>query len=68
MINKWNEEDAMFYENGFYLTSKISRISNIFSHYEIYKRIVNLPGDVIELGVYRGGHNTICFLSGTVGK
>lgn len=55
MINKWNEEEAMFYENGFYLTSKISRMSNILSHYELYKKIVDIPGDVIELGVYRGG-------------
>lgn len=55
MINKWNEEDQLFYENGFYLTSKIERMSNILSHYELYKRIVSLPGDVVELGVFRGG-------------
>lgn len=55
MINKWNERDAMFYENGFYLTSKKTRLFNILSHYEIYKKIINIPGDVIELGVYRGG-------------
>lgn len=55
MINQWNEDNAFFYENGFYLTSKISRMGNILSHYELYKRIVNLPGDVIELGVFRGG-------------
>lgn len=47
--------DAMFYENGFYLTSKGTRISNILSHYEIYKKIIDIPGDVIELGVFRGG-------------
>lgn len=55
MINKWNEDDQMFYENGFYLTSKMERMSNILSHYELYKKIVSLPGDVVELGVFRGG-------------
>lgn len=55
MINKYNENDSMDYENGFYLTSDISRLGNIMAHYELYKKIINLPGDVIELGVFRGG-------------
>lgn len=55
MLNNWNEEKALFYENGFYLTSKKGRMSNILSHYEIYKKIINYPGDVVELGVFRGG-------------
>ena len=55
MINKWNEEEAFFYENGFYLTSGVSRIGNILSHYELYKKIINMPGDVVECGVFRGG-------------
>lgn len=55
MINKYDESKAFDYENGFYLTSPISRMSNILSHYELYKRIVGLPGDVVELGVFKGG-------------
>ena len=55
MINQYDETKAMDYENGFYLTSDISRMGNIIAHYELYKRIINLPGDVIELGVFRGG-------------
>ena len=55
MINKYDETKAMDYENGFYLTSDISRMGNILAHYELYKKIVNLPGDVIELGVFKGG-------------
>ena len=63
MINKWNEDSVLFYENGFYLTSKISRMSNILTHYEIYKKVVDIPGDVIELGVFRGGViNTVCYI------
>lgn len=55
MINKYDETKNFDYENGFYLTSKPFRIGNILAHYELYKRIVNLPGDVIELGVFKGG-------------
>ncbi len=47
-------EEAFNYENGFILTSDISRMSNILSHFELYKRIISLPGDVVELGVFKG--------------
>ena len=53
MMNKYDETKAFGYENGFYLTSQISRMSNIISHYELYKRIVELPGDIVELGVLK---------------
>lgn len=55
MINKYDESKAMDYENGFYLTSNISRMGNIIAHYELYRKIINLPGDLIELGVFKGG-------------
>lgn len=42
------------YENGFYLTSTASRIAKSIVHYELYKRIVGLPGEVIECGVFKG--------------
>jgi len=42
------------YENGFYLTSASSRIAKSISQYELYKRIVDLPGEVIECGVFKG--------------
>lgn len=55
MISQYDETKAFDYENGFYLTAQITRMSNILSHYELYKKIVELPGDVVELGVYKGG-------------
>lgn len=55
MINKYDETKAFDYENGFYLTSPISRMSNILSHYELYKQIIELPGNIVELGVFKGG-------------
>jgi hypothetical protein len=42
------------YENGFYLTCTTNRIGKFLSHLEIYKKIINLPGDVLEFGVYKG--------------
>ena len=45
---------AFTYENGFYLTSSPSRIAKSIVHYELYKRIIDLPGEVIECGVFKG--------------
>ena len=42
------------YENGFYLTSDTSRLGKILAHYELYKKISNLPGTVVETGVFKG--------------
>ncbi len=55
MIYKYDEKLAYDYENGFNLTSDIKRLSNIVSHWEIYKKIVELPGEIVELGVFKGG-------------
>lgn len=54
MIGYFDENKQFEYENGFYLTSDVYRIGNIIAHYELYKKIVDLPGDVIELGVFKG--------------
>ncbi|NBN78332.1 dTDP-6-deoxy-L-hexose 3-O-methyltransferase [Microvirga tunisiensis] len=42
------------YENGFYWFSDQSRINKLLAHYELYRRIVDLPGDVVEFGVFKG--------------
>tara|TARA_R110002073_G_scaffold41466_10_gene117105 strand:+ start:9766 stop:10431 length:666 start_codon:yes stop_codon:yes gene_type:complete len=42
------------YENGFYLTSHKNRIPKMLAHYDLYKSIVNLPGHVVECGVFKG--------------
>lgn len=42
------------YENGFYLTSDISRLGKQIAHYELYKKILNIPGEILEFGVYKG--------------
>ena len=48
-------EQQWDYENGFYLTSHLTRIPKMLAHYELYKSIINLPGQVVECGVFKGG-------------
>lgn len=42
------------YENGFYLTSHVTRLSKALAQYELYKMVVGLPGQIVECGVYKG--------------
>ena len=42
------------YENGFYLTSHVTRLSKMLAHYELYKSIIGLPGHIVECGVFKG--------------
>ena len=42
------------YENGFYLTSHLTRLAKMLAHFELYKTIVDLPGHIVECGVYKG--------------
>jgi hypothetical protein len=50
----YDTEKKWDYENGFYLTSDVTRMGKMLAHYELYKMIVGLPGHVIELGVFKG--------------
>ena len=49
-----DEIDVWEAENSFYLRSHPTRLAKLLAQYEIYKRIVGLPGAVIECGVYKG--------------
>lgn len=42
------------FENNFYLSCSSSRIGKLIAHYELYKMIVDLPGSIIECGVFKG--------------
>jgi hypothetical protein len=48
LSKKWD------YENGFYLTCETNRIGKFLNHLEIYKKIIGVPGEVLEFGVYKG--------------
>ncbi|WP_068081876.1 TylF/MycF/NovP-related O-methyltransferase [Polycladidibacter stylochi] len=41
------------YENGFYWFSSKSRLNKALAHYELYKTIINKPGDILEFGVFK---------------
>ena len=51
---KYDRAKMYDYENGYILTSGVQRLGKVLAHYELYKKIVDLPGDVIELGVFKG--------------
>ena len=46
----------------FYLLPQTSRISKLINHYELYKKIVSLKGDIIVCGVFKG-NSLIRFLT-----
>lgn len=42
------------YENNFYLSCDNTRFSKFLAHYELYKMTRDLPGAIVECGVYKG--------------
>ena len=53
-FNKISTSQVWDAENIFHLKTNVSRISQILYHYELYKLILNVPGCVIECGVFKG--------------
>lgn len=45
---------AFEYENNFYLSCDITRISKILAAYELFKMAIDLPGHIVECGVFKG--------------
>jgi len=56
MKKKFNVTDRKIWEaeNIYHLKTNISRISKLIYQYEIYKKIKNVPGDILEFGVFKG--------------
>ena len=54
MIKLPDFKKSFDYENGFYLTCDITRISKILAHYELFKMVQNIPGTIVECGVFKG--------------
>lgn len=48
------ESDIWDAENIYHLKTNTSRISKLIYQYEIYKMIINVPGDILEFGVFKG--------------
>jgi hypothetical protein len=52
-IMGFNLNKQFDYENGFHITCDNLRFGKLLAHYELYKMITDLPGDVIEIGVFK---------------
>jgi len=54
MIKLPDINKAFEHENNFYLSCDSARIGKLLAHYELFKRAVNLPGVIMEFGVFKG--------------
>ena len=48
------KKDSWFFENNFYYTTNKKRILKIIDQYEVYKKIINIKGQIVECGVFKG--------------
>ena len=48
MIDLPDKASSFEYENGFYLTCDPSRIGKLIAHYELYKKIIQIPGAIFK--------------------
>ena len=53
-INSLEADKVWDYENGFHWFSKTNRIKKFLAHYKLYESILSIPGDIVELGVFKG--------------
>ena len=53
IVQNFDSAQAITYEKGFYLTSDITRLAKAMGHFEIYRMITHLPGQVVECGVFK---------------
>lgn len=54
MIELPDFKKSFEYENNFYLSCNSSRIGKTLAHYELFKISNNLPGAIVECGVFKG--------------
>jgi hypothetical protein len=62
-VNIWNRVEALAQEGqhklsdileSFPVYARRVNITRFLAHYELYRRIADLPGNIVEVGVYRG--------------
>lgn len=54
ILNGYDTDKKFDYENGFHATATIDRFGKMLAHYELYKKIIELPGDIVECGIFKG--------------
>jgi hypothetical protein len=47
-------QSAYDYETFFHLTLKVERLAKFIAHYEAFKMAINVPGSIVECGVFKG--------------
>ena len=45
---------AMQYENDFYMSCDVTRMSKVIAQYELFKMTKDIPGVIMECGVFKG--------------
>ncbi len=50
----FSEQSRYDYETNFHLTLELSRLAKFIAHYEAYKMVQELPGAIVECGVFKG--------------
>lgn len=50
----WDFDRAFDYENGFYLTASVGRISKFVTHLDLFRMAQTVPGEIVECGVFKG--------------
>jgi len=53
-IDNIDTKNEFFYENAFYLTAHPSRFAKFVAHYELFKQSIDIPGHIVECGVFKG--------------
>lgn len=46
--------DPFVHENNFYLSAQPCRIGKLLAQYELFKRTLEVPGAIVECGVFKG--------------
>ena len=54
MIKMPNIKKMYDYETNSHLTLDVSRLGKLVAHYEAYKMIKDIPGSIVECGVFKG--------------
>ena len=49
-----NYNKAFHYENNFYLSCDCSRVTKAITQYKLFEKTVDIEGDIIECGVFKG--------------
>lgn len=54
ILNSFDIKKMFEYENAYYATATEARFGKFLAHYELYKKILHLPGDIVECGIFKG--------------